>query len=513
MRMIFNQFFSGNNSRLAGILSVFMGIALLGALSIQLLLLGEAYKNQETDFDQQVAQALRNITQSLERIDARQSWRSASIPDFYQSRTTTFVMRPDEKLLISEFPKQELAASELWNRQNEFPHIQLRLLKDGSYFVQIQERTVQKSAMQDSSMNDLMWRSFRWMMPLDERFDFHLVDSVIRAELRLRGLKTPYRFAVTESAMLTSLHTERFLPGQDDYKVALFPNDFFSGSRFLFLNFPAKTSYLYRQMWLIWALMLVFLSGIILIFGFTLRQMQKQKKLANIKSDFINNMTHEFKTPLATINLAVDALNNPLVQSDQEKLAHYTKIIKQENKRMNNQVEQVLRMAMIDKNEMEFDQTTLNLVEVVEEAIAHFQLQVEGRNGKIKFAPPKNTIWVKADPVHLLSIFTNILDNANKYSPNAPEIAIKMYQRENAVFTEISDKGIGMSKDVQKQVFDRFFRAAGGDIHNVKGHGLGLSYVKELLEAHQGEITLESSPGIGSTFTIKLPLILEKDAQ
>jgi two-component system phosphate regulon sensor histidine kinase PhoR len=502
-------FLEAKKTRTATLLSVFMGLALVGALSIQLMLLGEAYQNQEADFDHEVAIALRQMAQALERIDNNQVWRGGALPSRYESRSSTYLLDADDLLPFVNANGETLTVAEGYERLEEFPNVQIRPMQNGQYFVQVQELTTIDAHANDSAINALMWRNFRWMLPLEERFDMVLLDSVIRAELRLRGIKAPFKFAIAENGLLTNLISENYLPEPEDFKISLFSNNLFSGSTYLLLHFPSKLNYLNKQMWLIWFLILFFLTGIVLIFGYTLRQMQKQKQLAMMKSDFINNMTHEFKTPLATINLAVDALNNPMVRNDLEKMAHYTRIIKQENKRMNNQVEQVLRMAMLDKNELEIQQKRINVSELVEEAVAHFALLIEERGGVISSIAPDHPLFVIGDPVHLLSVFTNILDNANKYSPETPDIRVRVFSAGNLVCISIRDKGMGMTKDVQKQVFDRFFRAAGGDVHNVKGHGLGLSYVREIVQAHGGEVLVSSEPDKGSTFTVQLPQFFE----
>jgi two-component system phosphate regulon sensor histidine kinase PhoR len=237
-----------------------------------------------------------------------------------------------------------------------------------------------------------------------------------------------------------------------------------------------------------------------------LKVVLRQKKLADIKNDFINNMTHEFKTPIATIAIANESMRDPRIYQVPEKLEFYNNIIRDENQRMLRQVETVLQMAQIDKGEVKLKMEDTDLNDLVETAVSSMSLTVEQRGGKINVKNEAVQTTILADPTHILNVLINILDNANKYSPDSPVIDVKVYNGPESVIISISDKGIGMSKEVLKKIFDTFYRATSGNIHDIKGFGLGLSYVKAILTEHQGTIEVESEPLKGSTFTINLPL-------
>jgi two-component system phosphate regulon sensor histidine kinase PhoR len=211
-----------------------------------------------------------------------------------------------------------------------------------------------------------------------------------------------------------------------------------------------------------------------------------------MKTDFINNMTHEFKTPIATISLAADNIGNPMIIGHPEKIRRFTDIIRQENRRMNNQVERVLQMALIDKQDF-----VLSLSEV--------DVQVEKRDGTLTYAPGALNSVIEADATHLASIIHNLLDNANKYSPDRPEISLSTRNVAAGIEISVSDKGIGIGKETRKHIFDKFYRAHTGNIHDVKGFGLGLSYVKGIVTAHRGLIEVRSESGRGSCFMVTLP--------
>ncbi|HLF46643.1 MAG TPA: HAMP domain-containing sensor histidine kinase [Chitinophagaceae bacterium] len=253
---------------------------------------------------------------------------------------------------------------------------------------------------------------------------------------------------------------------------------------------------------------LLFTIIIFAAFYLTLNTMLRQKKLSEIKNDFINNMTHEFKTPLATISLAVDAMKNDKVLNDRQKMSYFSSIIKEENQRMNRQVETILKAALLDKNEVDLMLKPTHVHEVIKDIAGNFKLQLEEKNGKIDLELSSGKDLVDADEVHFPNLINNLLDNAVKYSKDhvPPEIKVTTMANGASMFISLQDNGIGMTKDTVKKIFEKFYRAHTGNIHNVKGFGLGLSYVKTVVDAHGGNIKVDSIPGRGSTFTIELPL-------
>jgi two-component system phosphate regulon sensor histidine kinase PhoR len=218
-------------------------------------------------------------------------------------------------------------------------------------------------------------------------------------------------------------------------------------------------------------------------------------------------MTHEFKTPIATINLAIDSIRNPKIIGDQDKVMRYLSMIKEENKRMHAQVENVLRISKLEKNELNISKEPLEINDLLYDAITHVELLVEDRNGYVKTHLNADKSSVLANETHFTNVVVNVLDNAIKYSDEEPKIDVYTENAGNSIIIRISDQGNGMSKQVQKKVFEKFYREHSGNVHNVKGHGLGLAYVKRIVDDHQGHISVESEKGKGSTFIIKLPLI------
>jgi two-component system phosphate regulon sensor histidine kinase PhoR len=216
-------------------------------------------------------------------------------------------------------------------------------------------------------------------------------------------------------------------------------------------------------------------------------------------------MTHEFKTPIATISLAADSIVSPMVIGSKEKIERFSNIIKQENKRMLSQVEKVLQMALIDKKEFALKISDVDMHILIEQAIENVNLQVQRRGGHIKMQLEADQHVIQGDATHLSNVIHNLLDNANKYSPEAPEIYVQTRNAQGGLEVIVHDKGIGMTKEARKQIFEKFYRVPTGNLHDVKGFGLGLSYVKAITDAHQGQIIVESEPGKGSSFTVFLP--------
>ncbi|TXD77906.1 HAMP domain-containing histidine kinase [Algoriphagus ratkowskyi] len=298
---------------------------------------------------------------------------------------------------------------------------------------------------------------------------------------------------------------EQFTLVQKGIQAKLFPNDILGKNNYLYLYFPEKSNHVIREVWLPISSSIVFILVIILCFVYAIKVIIRQKALSDTKNDFINNMTHEFKTPLATVSLAVEALQDPELSSQDKFRARYLGIIKDENKRLVSQVENVLQAAALDKKDFQLKIEELNLAEILETTVDHFDLQVEKKGGHITFINELNQPIIEGDLFHITHIFNNLLDNANKYSPDIPTIIIKAKDDTNQVYISITDEGIGMNKDAQRKIFDKFYRVPTGNVHDVKGFGLGLSYVKTMLEAHKGVIQVSSELGKGSSFTINLP--------
>jgi two-component system phosphate regulon sensor histidine kinase PhoR len=322
------------------------------------------------------------------------------------------------------------------------------------------------------------------------------------------GVKTPFEFGIYSKGLATKIKSEKFKYDKyTTYSIPVFTDNEGSNTYQLLVSFPQKKKFLFSELLGITVLSIIFTLIIIIAYSSALNQLIRQRQISEIKTDFINNMTHEFKTPIATINLALDAIKNPKIIDDKEKVHRYLQMIRDENKRMHAQVENVLRISKLEKRELEISKESNNIHDIIDDAVEHVNLIIEDRQGIITTHFDANRTTVLLNDVHFTNVLVNILDNAIKYSPEIPVIDIYTENVKDFVIIKIKDQGAGMSKVAQKRIFEKFYREHTGDLHNVKGHGLGLAYVKRIVEDHDGEVYVESEKGKGSTFIIKLPLI------
>jgi two-component system, OmpR family, phosphate regulon sensor histidine kinase PhoR len=351
-----------------------------------------------------------------------------------------------------------------------------------------------------------------------QRFSKEEISGILKESLEHNDIKNAYEFAVTEGTItgdqIESDNFSKYYPDSVNNVHQLIQLTPESGSSFesivpveyLVVIVPHQNQIVLKQItWFIIGAV-VFSLIIIAAFFLTIRTLLMQKKLGEIKSDFINNMTHEFKTPLATISLAVDALKNDKVVGNAEKTNYFTGIIKEENKRMNKQVETILQAALLDKQEVQLNLKKISAHELINNAVNNISLPVAERGGQLVVKEEAEKDMIMADDVHFTNFVNNLLDNALKYSRENPLIKLSTFNQNNHIKIKIEDNGIGMNKETLSRIFEKFYRAHTGNVHNVKGFGLGLSYVKTMVEAHKGTIKAESTLGKGSCFTISFPL-------
>jgi len=290
-----------------------------------------------------------------------------------------------------------------------------------------------------------------------------------------------------------------------DFRTRLFPSDRLSARSELAVFFPERSVYLWKQMSMLVLTNLLFIAVIVAVFTYTVRVMLSQKRFAVRIVDFINNMTHEFKTPISTVALACEAIMRPDVIQQPERIGKYGRMILDENQRMRNQVEKILQMAVIEEGDYELKLSEVDLHQIIRKAIDGISLQIENRKGKLVGNLNASNAMISGDNLHLTNIINNLLDNAIKYSPDAPEIEVSTANATSELVITISDKGMGISEADQKLIFEKYYRVHSGNVHNVKGFGLGLSYVKMMVGAQHGTIRLESSPGAGTKIELRFP--------
>jgi two-component system phosphate regulon sensor histidine kinase PhoR len=362
---------------------------------------------------------------------------------------------------------------------------------------------------------------------ISQRFTYQEMSDLLRKAFNYRGLKdTKFEFCIfsegtTGSSIFSNtyeLKSANFYPSLKDTihnKHSLLPlvtniMELPRSFETLSIVIPDYKSVVMKQMrWMIFGV-IFFTLIIITAFYVTVSTLLRQKKLSEIKNDFINNMTHEFKTPLATISLAVDAMRNEKVVYDREKSAYFSSIIKEENRRMNKQVETILQAALIDRQELQLKLQPLHVNDVIRRVMENFKLQLEEIHANVILQLEDGYDMAEADEVHFTNLISNLIDNAIKYSREKLMIRIQTLRAGKNISVRIEDNGIGMTKETQRRIFEKFYRAHTGNVHNVKGFGLGLSYVKSVIDAHNGRIKVESNIGRGTAFTIEIPLIRQE---
>lgn len=345
---------------------------------------------------------------------------------------------------------------------------------------------------------------------IDLAFDYGVYSQKEMSFIIMNGNYTA-SIGTTNQSTNVELGNELY---NSEYKISLFDTPISNAAEgdpienapgYLQVYFPSKEKELWSAV-IPSLLMSILFTGLVLFcFGFVMYVIQRQKQVSEMKTDFINNMTHEFKTPIATISLASDSIASPIILNNPDKVMRFTNIIKEENKRMLNQVEKVLQMAMLDKKDFQLKLSQVDVHDLISTAAEHMNLKVLKRNGILRTDLKANSTTLTADSTHLSNIIHNMLDNAEKYSSENVDITISSENVKSGIQISISDNGIGMTKDQLKNIFEKFYRAHTGNIHDVKGFGLGLSYVKAIVDAHGGTINVKSELGKGSTFSIYLP--------
>ncbi len=375
-------------------------------------------------------------------------------------------------------------------------------IKQNEFLDWVKKRSNEFQNMSEEMINEI----YQWEKTLE--LDNKEIDYTLQQTLAYTGIHTPYEYAIIKNGVVqdgTFKKSQKSDFLKSMYRVRLFPDNIIRQDLFLSLIFPERTNYVLGSMvWILGGSML-FSLFILATFALSLYFIIRQKKVSEMKSDFINNMTHEFKTPIATISLAADTITNSKVINDEASIRHFIGMIKKENSRMNKKVETILQIASLDKKEIEFKYENVSLHTIIEHVLETIEIQVHQRNGKINLNLNAEEPFIYGDFEHLTNLVNNLLDNAIKYSPDLPEINITTSNREKGVILYVEDKGIGMTKAVQSKIFERFYRQNSGNVHDVKGFGLGLNYARSIIEAHKGSIQVFSEPGKGSRFEIYLP--------
>ncbi|AMA48587.1 MULTISPECIES: sensor histidine kinase [Flavobacterium] len=517
---------------------VLMSIALLGIVVVQGYLINVSFKNKEEQFKYQVKQVIDNVAREVEEQEAytflsrfskikdsigKEPERSELMKFFYVEKNEL----TNQTIIYSNsiIPEDYSVSSSFFDKNNDSTRIKNYVAKrvtevynettlndqKMSSVVYPSERIEKAGVVEilDKATFELNFKDIAATRQVSQRVSVEQLQVLFANELKALGINTPFEFGIYNNGLATKVKSEHFkYDKKNTYDTPLFTDNDGISRYQLLLSFPKKKVFLASDFVGIAFLAFLFTSIIIVAYYSALKQLNTQRHISEIKTDFINNMTHEFKTPIATINLALDAIRNPKVIDDKEKVQRYLQMIKDENKRMHAQVENVLRISKLERKELDITKECHDVHDMLEEAIEHVSLIVEDRQGEMKtdFKALKSKALL--NDIHFTNVLVNVLENAVKYTPEKPVINISTENVKNFIVIKIKDNGIGIGKVAQKKIFDKFYREHTGDIHNVKGHGLGLAYVKRIMDDHHGEVVVESEKGKGSTFIIKLPLIV-----
>jgi len=357
-------------------------------------------------------------------------------------------------------------------------------------------------------LNELMLKMFTTNIfdDITMRLNPFVLDSLIRNRLKFNKIDTLFNFRVKNANnkvvdFRAGLPNYQVIIEEPEFSYKLFPSDLVSESFFVEIDFPNKRAYMFKQMLgtLLAALFLVLM--VMFAFYFAVSTIFKQKKVSEIKNDFISNMTHELKTPISTISLACEAIEDPDVKGNADTLSSFVGMIASENKRLGNLVEKVLQTSLLEKGKLNLQITNYPIHDLLEDAVKSFKIQFQQRGGELQLKRLDNVNW-NVDKMHFTNVLINLMDNALKYSTDNPITKVELVKTAKGFSVSISDNGIGISKDNQKRIFDKLFRVPTGDVHDVKGFGLGLDYVNRIIDMHGGTVEVKSEINKGSTFKI-----------
>jgi two-component system phosphate regulon sensor histidine kinase PhoR len=461
---------------------VLMGISLPGIVMVMIYWLNNPMKMNNAIFDRQVIEALND---AAGQVQVNQDTRiiNNDLSNDTSERYENSIIQPDSIVGRVNLSGINQAVSGLNNAQRR--RLQMLQMMTHHY----------NSENKDWSTN--------------RHIDLIKLKSIIKKELAENDISLKFHYAIfsgdsiLESDFKTTVHPKW-------YKVNIFPDDIFNRDLYLGVYFPEMETFINRHQSLIPGLSIVLTLMVFFIYLLSVLSIIRQKKLSAMKTDFINNMTHEFKTPITTIGIAADSISKDDVIKDEDRIRFFSKMIIKENQRLNENVERILQAARFDRKELYFRFQDVQVHDLINEAIQGILIQVEKRGGRIVAKLDAVNPVIQTDPIHFTNMVHNLLDNANKYSPDPPDITVSTVSDQKGLYMSVEDKGIGISKKIQTKIFEKFYRLTYGNLENIKGFGLGLSYIKTILKLNNGSIKVYSEPGKGSRFVIFIPFSIKK---
>lgn len=508
-----------------------MSISLIGIIFVQSFWIKTTLDNRERQFSLNVNQALKAVTESIKDREMRdylavyqklidsigepQESQLTSVFQYInrnQNTNQTFVyshgiLEEDYNITSSLL---ESKSSDTTNIK-DYKSLKTTTIIDDAFDREMQNMSsierlqrVEKMSLIDRAKYESVFSDLAKLKPIHKRVNNVEIELLLQRELRERDLDLDYDYRVFDGDLATKVGSDRYtnLEGIEKFSMPLFANNKGETNFSLVIGFPNRVSYLRSSISFLIILSIVFTLVIIISFVSTILSSIRQKNISEMKTDFINNMTHEFKTPIATIDLALNAVKNEKVKKDNTLVDKYLSIIKEENKRMNLQVENVLKISQLENKNILLNKTKTNINDIILKSVASVKLLLDEKNGSIDLKLSENIIEFEFAFDEMINVFINILDNSIKYSKEEPKIHIESFMDLNLIKVKITDNGIGMSTKVKNKIFENFYRETKGNIHNVKGHGLGLSYVKKIVDLHGGTISVSSDLNKGTSFTL-----------
>ena len=508
-----------------------MSISLIGIIFVQSFWIKTTLDNRERQFSLNVNQALKAVTESIKDREMRdylavyqklidsigepQESQLTSVFQYInrnQNTNQTFVyshgiLEEDYNITSSLLESQSSDTTNI----KDYKSLKTTTIIDDAFDREMQNMSsierlqrVEKMSLIDRAKYESVFSDLAKLKPIHKRVNNVEIELLLQRELRERDLDLDYDYRVFDGDLATKVGSDRYtnLEGIEKFSMPLFANNKGETNFSLVIGFPNRVSFLRSSISFLIILSIVFTLVIIISFVSTILSSIRQKNISEMKTDFINNMTHEFKTPIATIDLALNAVKNEKVKRDNTLVDKYLRIIKEENKRMNLQVENVLKISQLENKNIILTKTKTNINDIILKSVASVKLLLDEKNGSIDLKLNENVIDFEFAFDEMINVFINILDNSIKYSKEKPLIHIKTFMDSNLIKVKVSDNGIGMSNKVKNKIFENFYRETKGNIHNVKGHGLGLSYVKKIVDLHGGTISVSSVLNKGTSFTL-----------
>ena len=525
------------NKKLIVGLIVLMSISLIGIIGVQILWIQNSIRIEEKKFDDNIKDILETVVENLEQdedihiIGKGLNWvkeihsdsneivkisefidnkthekhqkiiitgdhDSLSKKKFLETRAQIVIQSDDTELKVEGDSDEDIDSTFDININLTDTDTLIRIKNKEKQIEHLFSKVIYEYKLKDNKLED--------------RIDQEDIANQLNLAFQDENINIDYQFGVSNKQnnklIFSSDSIQNPIILSSKYKQSLFPGDVFKKNNQLFVAVTNRGSLIYKSILPLLILSGIFTFFILASFVATVIFIFKQKKISDIKTDFINNMTHEFKTPIATIALASDSIVNPKVIGLPERIRYFASIIKDENFRMNKQVENIMQLSLYGKHELEINPQALHLNESIQKAAEHIQLQIDERKGNLNLKLDAINDIVKVDEVHFFNVLFNLLDNAIKYSEGNPEIEIGTKNMGKQICVWIKDSGMGMNQKTQKRIFKKFYRAQSGNIHKVKGFGLGLSYVKLIVDRHMGDIKVNSKIGQGTCVEISLPL-------